>query len=186
MTGALKDSSILTGKEADGGNMTILPIKVYPDSVLRKRAKEVGRIRKRTLNLITNMIETMCVEGGVGLAANQVGSLQRIIIVDLGTSYDPNSRPHKEERVRENLIALVNPEILSCQGEEVAEEGCLSLPGVTGEVKRSSWIRVKGLNLKGEILEMEHTGLPARIFQHEIDHLNGVLFIDQMEGESVA
>ena len=163
--------------------MAILPIKEYPNSVLRKRAKEVGRIRKRTLNLITNMIETMCAEGGVGLAANQVGALQRIIVVDTGTSYDPRHRPNEKERSKENLTVLVNPEILSCQGEEAAEEGCLSLPERTGKVKRAYSLKIRGLNLKGEVLEMEYTGLSARIFQHEIDHLDGVLFIDRMERE---
>ncbi|MBU0567676.1 peptide deformylase [bacterium] len=163
--------------------MAILPIKEYPNSVLRKRAKEVGRIRKRTLNLITNMIETMCAEGGVGLAANQVGALQRIIVVDTGTSYDPRHRPNEKERSKENLTVLVNPEILSYQGEETAEEGCLSLPEITGKVTRAAFLKVRGLNQKGEALEMEYTGLSARIFQHEIDHLNGVLFIDRMERE---
>lgn len=159
--------------------MAILPIKKYPDPLLRKKAKKVTRIRKRTLSLIANMIETMHENGGVGLAANQVGVLQRILVVDLNSTNGNNKKGGNQN----NLMVLINPEILSYQGEEAAEEGCLSLPEITGQVKRAFWVKGSGLNIKGEVLEMDFTGLPARIFQHEIDHLNGVLFIDRTESQ---
>jgi len=162
--------------------MSILVIKKYPAAVLRKRAKEVTRIRKRTLNLINNMKETMYAERGIGLAANQVGVLQRIIIADI----TPFDEWEKNDKTNHNLIILINPEILSQEGENVDKEGCLSFPGIIAEVKRANQIRVKGWNVNGEIIEIEAAGQPARIFQHEIDHLNGILFIDRMSEETKA
>ncbi|MFH1563036.1 MAG: peptide deformylase [Nitrospirota bacterium] len=156
--------------------MPILSIKKYPDPVLGKKAKEVNKIRKMTLDLITNMLETMYAAKGIGLAANQVGVLQRIIVAD------PDSSNDRDKKTR-NPIILINPEILFQEGENVAEEGCLSFPQIAGMVKRAQQVRVKGLNLRGEIVEIESAGLPSRVLQHEIDHLNGIIFIDRMDKE---
>ncbi|MBU0599321.1 peptide deformylase [bacterium] len=159
--------------------MAILPIKKYPDLVLRERAKEVNKIKKRTISLINNMIETMLAKKGIGLAANQVGVLQRIIIVDVASLNGDREKAHERD-----LIVLINPEILFQEGETMAEEGCLSFPKIMGKIKRAWKIRVKGLNINGEEVEIEATNWPARVFSHEIDHLNGVLFIDRMDKET--
>ncbi len=159
--------------------MPILPIKKYPDPILYKKAKEVNKIRKKTVDLITNMLETMYAAKGVGLAANQVGVLQRIIVAD-PDSANANDRDKKPR----NPMVLLNPEIISQEGENVAEEGCLSFPQVIGMVKRAQQVRIKGLNLMGESIEIEAAGFPARVLQHEIDHLNGIVFIDRMDKET--
>ncbi|MEW6609639.1 MAG: peptide deformylase [bacterium] len=156
--------------------MAILPIKVYPDPILHKKAKEITKIRKRTLNLINNMIETMYAANGIGLAANQVGVLHRIIIMD--TSQNEKDKNHH------NPVVLINPEILSCEGENVGEEGCLSFPEIRVEIRRATQVRAKALNVNGETIEIEATGLPSRVLQHEIDHLNGIVFIDRMEKQT--
>lgn len=161
--------------------MPILSVKKYPDPVLGKKAKEVKKIRKKTLDLITNMLETMYAAKGIGLAANQVGVLQRIIVADPDSSNDRD----KKSRARSGThLVLINPEILFEEGENVSEEGCLSFPQIAGEVKRAQQIRVKGLNVHGESIEIEAAGLPSRVIQHEIDHLNGIVFIDRMDKEA--
>ncbi|EPY2273911.1 peptide deformylase [Clostridium sporogenes] len=134
------------------------------DDILRKKSKYVDKIDKRTLQLVDDMVETMYKENGVGLAAPQVGILKKIIVIDIG----------------EGLIKLINPEIVEQQGEEQDVEGCLSIPGIIGEVKRPYRVKVKGLNENGENIEIEGVGLVARAFCHEIDHLNGILFIDKV------
>ncbi|KAJ51650.1 peptide deformylase [Clostridium tetanomorphum] len=133
------------------------------DDILRKKSKYVDKINKKTLQLINDMAETMYKENGVGLAAPQVGILKRIIVIDIG----------------DGLIKLINPEIVEEDGEEKDTEGCLSIPGVIAEVKRPYRVKVKGLNENGENIEIEGLGLLARAFCHEIDHLNGILFIDK-------
>lgn len=159
--------------------MAILPIRKYPDPILRKKAKEVTKVRKRTLNLISNMIETMYAENGVGLAANQIGVLQRIIIVD-----DITQNEQDEKNKAYKPIVLINPEILFQEGESIVEEGCLSFPEIRGKIKRAQRIKVKSWNVKEEIIEIEAIGMFARIIQHEIDHLNGIVFIDHMSKET--
>ncbi len=159
--------------------MAILSIKKYPDPILHKKAKEVTRIRKKTITLITDMVETMYAGNGLGLAANQVGVLQRIIVVNT-TPSDEQDKKGKNHR----SIVLINPEILSCEGENVAEEGCLSFPNIAGNVKRATQVKVKGWNVNEETIEIEASGLPARILQHEIDHINGIVFIDHLDKET--
>ncbi|MGH4125406.1 MAG: peptide deformylase [Clostridium sp.] len=132
------------------------------DNVLRKKSKYVDKIDKRILQLMDDMAETMYKERGVGLAAPQVEILKRIIVVDIG----------------EGLIKLVNPEIIAIEGEQQDTEGCLSIPGIIGEVKRPYKVKVKAINEIGKNVEIQATGLLARAFCHEIDHLNGILFID--------
>lgn len=143
--------------------MALRYIVKHPDPVLRKVAKPVSRIDAHIHKLLDDMAETMVAANGVGLAAPQVGILKRVIVIDVG----------------EGLIELINPEIIEMSGEQDGPEGCLSIPGMTGEVKRAATCRVRGLNRLGEPIEVVGEGLLARALQHEIDHLNGVLFIDR-------
>ena len=145
--------------------MAILEIKVYGEPVLREKALPVKEITPEILNLIKDMVETMYVDSGVGLAAPQVGVSKRIIVID------------GEE---DGLIVLINPMIVKSEGEVVEEEGCLSLPGIYSQVKRSSKVTVKALDENGDPIEITKEGLTARALQHEIDHLDGILFIDRI------
>lgn len=133
------------------------------DDVLRKKSKPVEKIDKRILELLDDMAETMRHADGVGLAAPQVGILRRVVVIDVG----------------EGLIELINPEIVEFSGEQRGAEGCLSIPGIRGEVIRPEKVKVKALNRKGEQIEIIGTGLLARALCHEIDHLDGILFIDK-------
>jgi len=147
-----------------------LEIRVYPDAVLRQKAEEVrefGEELKRTADL---MLDTMYRNKGLGLAGNQVGILKRIVVVDVNSGKSGEKSP----------LVLVNPEIVTAEGEIFAEEGCLSLPGLFKKVKRFAYVKLKAQNLEGEDFELEAEDLLARVFQHEIDHLNGVLFIDRL------
>ena len=145
--------------------MAILEIKEYGDPILREKALLVEEITSDILNLIKDMAESMYASSGVGLAAPQVGVSKRIITID------------EDE---EKLLVLLNPEIIKSEGEAVDEEGCLSLPGIYSEVERSSKVTVKALNENGDSIEITKEGLTARALQHEIDHLNGILFIDKI------
>jgi peptide deformylase len=142
----------------------------YPEPKLRERALSVEQISKDIYSLIDNMLEIMLKEDGVGLAANQIGSLLRIFVLNR-TPHDDNPTP----------IAFINPKILDQEGTVVEEEGCLSFPGFYLRIKRSAKIRTYAKNLYNEDLIYETDGLLARAIQHEIDHLNGVLFIDRVD-----
>lgn len=142
--------------------MAIYQIVKVGDSILREKAKPVPKINSSIIKLLDNMKETMEEALGVGLAAPQVGVSKRVIIIDIG----------------EGLIEVINPEIISSEGIKLDIEGCLSVPGVKGEVPRGEKILVRGLNRNGDQIEIRAEGLLARAFQHEIDHLEGVLFID--------
>jgi peptide deformylase len=146
--------------------MAVLPIRKYGDSLLKKTSKRVGKIDKEIKKLISDMIETLHSAGGIGLAAPQVGVLKRIIIADI-----PGG---------ENII-LINPEIIKLEGEIEGEEGCLSLPGIVGEVVRAERVFVHGEDVDGIPKEIKAEGLFARVLQHEVDHLDGILFIDRMD-----
>jgi peptide deformylase len=139
-----------------------------PDPVLREIAKPVKEVTPRIRKLLADMAETMYDANGVGLAAPQIGISKRVIVVD----------PQDGET---GLIGMVNPEIVEAEGEQLGPEGCLSIPGLNGEVKRYMRIRVKGLDENGEERIIDAEGFLARIFQHEIDHLNGILFTDIAE-----
>jgi peptide deformylase len=152
--------------------MPIREIVTLPDPSLRRKARPVTKFDGNLQTLIDDMIETMRVAPGVGLAAPQVGASDRVIVVEYGDDED--------EDVPKKLYALVNPEIKSFSQEaEVGVEGCLSLPGLQGEVERSLAVTVKGLNRHGQPMRIKAKGWLARIFQHEIDHLNGVVFTDR-------
>ncbi len=146
-------------------------IVIYPADVLKEKAEEVEEFNQEVRDLVNDMFETMYKRGGVGLAANQVGVLKRVIVIDL------HSRTEKQGK--EQLV-LINPEIISQEGEVVKEEGCLSLPGLYRKVKRAAYVKVKAQNVEGEEFELEAEGLLARALQHEIDHLNGIVFIDRL------
>ena len=150
-----------------------LQLRYYGDPVLRKKAEPVSEITEAELQLAEEMLITMYATGnGIGLAAPQVGVLKRFLIVDVGEFDDEEYEP----------VMLFNPEILDEEGEIVAEEGCLSIPNVTADVKRPEKVVVEGINVARERVRIEAEGLLARALQHEIDHLNGVLFIDKLSG----
>ena len=143
--------------------MAILNIVTSEDEVLRKECRPVEKITPRTLTLLDDMLDTMRAANGVGLAAPQVGILRRIVIVDIG----------------EGLIEMINPEIVSTEGEQEGEEGCLSVPDEVGIVKRPNIVTVKATDRNGEPFTIRGEGLLARAFCHEIDHLDGILYIDK-------
>lgn len=150
-----------------------LQLRYYGDPVLRKKAEPVEEITDAELQLAEKMLITMYATGnGIGLAATQVGVLKRFLIVDISEVADEEYEP----------VMLFNPEILSAEGEAVAEEGCLSIPNVTADVKRPEKVVIEGINVESEQVRIEADGLLARALQHEIDHLNGVLFIDRLSG----
>lgn len=147
--------------------MAIRNIRINGDEVLRKRSKEVTEITDRTLKLIKDMAETMYEADGVGLAAPQVGILQRIFVIDV---YDD-----------EGLRVFINPEILEVKGSQLGEEGCLSVPGEVADIERPNYVKVKAINEKGEEFILEATELLARAVLHENDHLDGKLYIDYVK-----
>ena len=152
--------------------MSILPIVFLPDPVLRRKAHKITEMDDGLQKLIDNMVETMREAPGVGLAAPQVGISNRLIVVEFGDE-DDDEKPKK-------LYAMINPEIISVSEEMVTGiEGCLSVPGLLGEVERHFQIVVKGLNRNGKPTKIKATGWLARIFQHEIDHLDGIVFPDR-------
>lgn len=146
--------------------MAIRTIRKDGDPILRKMCKPQDRFDDRLALLVQDMIDTMYEADGVGLAAPQIGVMKRIIVVDV---YDDTG-----------VKVLINPEIVESRGEQCDLEACLSVPGRSGYVKRPQWVRVTGLDVKGEPVSYEGEGLLAVAFSHEIDHLNGVLFTDIM------
>jgi peptide deformylase len=143
--------------------MALFRIVTLGDPVLREKAKPVEKVNAAVRRLLDDMAETMYDARGIGLAAPQVGVAKRVIVVDAG----------------QGLYQLINPEIIEAQGTETDREGCLSIPGVWGEVSRAVQVTVRALNREGETVEVEAEGLFARALQHEIDHLDGILFIDR-------
>ena len=149
--------------------MAALEILRYPDPLLKKRSKEVDGIDEEVKRLIRDMTETMYRANGVGLAACQVGILRRVIVVDV-SPIDP----------QHDLFALINPEIISEEGEIEYEEGCLSVPDCLEKVKRREKIQVRGISPEGTEMEVSGEGILAISLQHEIDHLNGILILDRL------
>lgn len=154
--------------------MSILKILKYPDPFLKTKTKPVSRIDQDTKRLIFDMIETMYFAKGIGLAATQVGVDKRIAVLDVPDEDRENYRQGK------NLIVLINPQITAHEGETKYEEGCLSVPGFNEDVKRFAEVAVKGLDKDGNPLEIKAGGLFAIALQHEIDHLDGLLFVDRL------
>jgi peptide deformylase len=154
--------------------MAIREIVTLPDPVLRRKARKVTEFTPELLTLIDDMVETMRAEPGVGLAANQVGVSWRLIVVEYGDDED--------EEVPPKLYVVVNPEFTRLSKEMiVGTEGCLSIPGYVGNVERYESLTVKGLNRRGQPVTIKAKGWLARIFQHEVDHLDGVVFTDRAD-----
>lgn len=137
----------------------------YPDPVLRKQAKTITKLDPGVKKLVDDMAKTLREENGLGLAANQIGVLQKVFVYDDGTG----------------LGVIINPKIVEATGEQIGIEGCLSVPGLQGEVRRANEVVIKGTDLNGKPIKIKAEGLRARIFQHEFDHLNGTLFIDRAD-----
>ena len=146
--------------------MSVIPVRIVPDPVLRQRAKRVSAINPSLQRLIEDMIESMHEARGVGLAANQVGVLQRVIVIQLPEDEEPR--------------VFINPQITRREGEREVEEGCLSIPGYRGLVTRSIRVRAKALDRRGKLVRVNADELMAQALEHEIDHLNGSLYIDHL------
>jgi len=146
--------------------MAVHPIVLYPDPLLRHKAKRVTHIDEAIARLIDDMVDTMHDVGGVGLAAPQIGVPLRVAVIEF---------------LDEETIVLVNPQIVKRSGERLVEEGCLSIPGYRGEIKRSAKVTVKGLDRHGREIRIKGEEFLAEALEHEIDHLNGVLYIDHLE-----
>lgn len=150
--------------------MAIRNIRVIGDEVLEKKSRYVDEMTARTKMLIEDMLDTMYDAQGVGLAAPQVGTLKRIVVIDVSVEQD-------------NPIILINPEIIEIDGEQSGLEGCLSVPGKSGQVTRPNYVKVKALDENMEEIVVEGEGLLARALCHEIDHLEGELYVDKVVGE---
>ncbi len=144
----------------------------YPDPVLRKKSEPVDSVDEEVKALLTDLVDTMRSVGGVGLAAPQIGVNRRVIVIEIPEDETEDGKPR--------LIKLVNPEVVDTRGTVKFEEGCLSIPGIRTYVKRNEEVVVKGLDEEGKETRIEATGLLAIALQHEIDHLDGVLFIDRV------
>jgi peptide deformylase len=146
--------------------VTVLRMRLLPDPILRQQAKKVGKNQSKMKKFTDDMTETMHSQNGVGLAANQIGSLQKVAVIQL---------PEWEE-----AMVLINPEIVKQEGEREVEEGCLSIPGYRGMVKRSVNVRARAIDLDGKVMRIKADELFAQALEHEIDHLNGILYIDRL------
>lgn len=149
--------------------MAVIPIRIAPDPILRQKAKRVRNIDKTIQKLIDDMIETMHDAPGVGLAAPQVGVPLRVIVIGI---------PEEED------FALINPEVVKRKGERVVSEGCLSVPGYMGQLKRAEQVTVKGRDRSGKEVRIKAEELLAQALEHEIDHTNGILYVDRLESEA--
>ena len=147
--------------------MSLLPILQYPDKRLRNKAKPVDTVDASIRELLDNMLETMYEDRGVGLAATQVNVAKRVIVMDVSET-------------RNKPICLVNPEYIKKKGEILSQEGCLSFPGIYNEVRRAQWVHIKALDRNGKSFEIQSDEFLALCIQHEIDHLEGILFVDHL------
>jgi len=167
--------------------MSLRKIRIYGDPVLRKEAEPIAEITDSIRRLVADMGETMYAARGIGLAANQVGELKRVIVIDVA-QVEPEGKQtggrRKTNSAKRDLQCFINPEIVESGAEDsVIKEGCLSLPGLEGEVYRPLKITLRHQDLEGNAKEVPVEGLLARVLQHEIDHLNGVMFVDRMDQE---
>ena len=154
--------------------MAVLPLRYAPDPVLRQKAKRVSNIDASIEKLIDDMFETLPAVSGLGLAAPQVGVSLRVAVIQM---------PEDEDGEEGEEIVLINPEIVKRSGERLVDEGCLSIPGYRGEINRSISVTVKGRNRQGKEFRLKATDLLAQALEHEIDHLNGILYIDHLESQ---
>ncbi len=146
--------------------MAIRQIRIQGDPILEKRCREITEVTPRITELIDDMIETMYESNGVGLAAPQVGVLKRLVVIDVG----------------EELFVMINPTIIETSGEQTGDEGCLSLPGKAGTVTRPNYVKARYLNEEMQECEIEGTELLARCICHELDHLDGHMYTEKVEG----
>jgi len=149
--------------------MSVLKIHTYPDKILKKPAEPLQEINGTTQALIDNMIDTMHAAPGIGLAATQVGNSNRVVVIDVSNVEEKHP-----------LIVLINPEIVQSEGTMDSEEGCLSVPNYISTIRRHENVLVRGLDRNGNEIEIEGTGLLSRVLQHELDHLDGILFVDRL------
>ena len=149
--------------------MSLLKLRIIPDPILREKAKKIRAVDKFILELVENMLETMPHENGVGLAANQVGNLNKVAVIQT---------PEMEE-----ALVLINPVVLERIGERIVEEGCLSIPGYRGELIRSETVKVRAQDARGKRYTIKADGLLAQALEHETDHLDGTLYIDHLESK---
>ncbi len=147
--------------------MAVLKVRKYGDPVLRRRAEPVGEITPEIRKVVDDMIETMYDEVGIGLAAPQVGIGLRVVVV-------------ADDETRRARV-LVNPTIVEQGGQASAEEGCLSIPGIFAPVTRATWVKIEARDASGDLVTIDAKGLRARVLQHELDHLDGILFIDRVD-----
>ncbi len=151
--------------------MAIKKILTVPDPILRKHAKKVSSFDKSLKKLVADMMETLHDANGAGLAAPQVGVSQRVIVLCINENQSTTE------------LAIVNPEVVKRKGERICKEGCLSIPGYFGEIRRSEEVKVKGVDITGKELKIKGQGLLGQALEHEIDHLNGILYVDHLESQ---
>ncbi|MBX3730183.1 MAG: peptide deformylase [Candidatus Sumerlaeia bacterium] len=162
--------------------MTLLPIRKYGDPILREKAQPVAVVTDELRQLAVDMGETMYAANGIGLAANQIGRLERILVLDVVQTDDGPGKPRKRQRTNERQLEVyLNPEIVDSGIEDDSySEGCLSIPGLEGDVFRPLRITLRWMDLEGANHQADFDGMRARVLQHEIDHLDGILFIDRL------
>ena len=167
-----------------------LLIRKYGDPALRIKGKPVAEVDGSIRELAENMLETMRAANGIGLAAQQVGEALQLTVVDVSAVEDrPSTMTWNGREVNPNdhmPLVIINPQIETGTEKEIASEGCLSFPEISADVERAEWTKIEAQTLDGERVEIEATGLLARALQHEIDHLNGILFIDRMSSAAKA
>jgi peptide deformylase len=167
-----------------------LPIRKYGDPALRAKGKPVAEIDGRIRELADNMLETMRAANGIGLAAQQIGEPLQLTVVDVFAVEDrPSTMAWNGKEVDPKAhmpLVIINPQIETGPEKEIASEGCLSFPEISADIERAGWAKVEAQTLDGERVQIEATGLLARALQHEIDHLNGILFIDRMSSVAKA
>lgn len=158
--------------------MSVREIKKFNDFLLYQKTKPVEKVTQEIETLIRDLKDTLLANKGIGLAANQIGVPLRIAVVDL------KSKPRKEDILLRGggnrFLVLVNPRIVARRGKQVIEEGCLSFPGIYLKIRRSRWVKISGIDEKEKPLTVEAEGIPAQVFQHEIDHLEGKVFINRL------
>jgi peptide deformylase len=167
----------------------ILEVIQYGHPVLREKGKRIERVTPELRQLAADMLETMYAENGVGLAAQQVGQALQLTVIDVRDTERPSTMSVKQQPqdvASWMPLVLINPHVSHPQGEQIGIEGCLSVPEISADIRRAERVTVRAQTLEGATIEFECTGLLARAVQHELDHLNGILFIDRMDAATRA